>query len=211
MIAVWLIRHGESESNAGLPTVKPTELTQLTAQGHQQAAAIATIVPKPNLVVTSPYLRAKQTAQPTIDRFPHCAQVEWPVQEFDYVAEPGKKISHTELLQLCKTYWQRRDPFYRDGDEAESFASLMQRVATLEEQIRQREGQTILIFSHSGFIRAFLWARLSPHAEITPKSMDKFCNFIQSIRIPNGAIVKLHLHEQEVFFSSVLTSHLPGA
>lgn len=208
MNAVWLIRHGESESNVGLPTTKPTEFTQLTPKGHQQAAALAETVPQPDLIVTSPYLRSKQTAQPTAARFPNCLQAEWQVQEFDYLAAPANVHSQAEVLQLCKAYWHRRDPFYQDG-EAESFANLMQRVATLYEQIRQLEGKTILIFSHSGFIRAVLWASLVQQPKVTPRSMDKFCNFIQSIRIPNGAIVKLHWQHQDVCFSPILTNHLP--
>ncbi|MDX2240385.1 MAG: histidine phosphatase family protein [Leptolyngbyaceae cyanobacterium bins.302] len=210
MIAVWLIRHGESESNVGLPTTKPTEFTQLTSRGHKQAQAVATVVPTPDLIITSPYVRAKQTAQPAIAQFPSCPQVEWQVQEFDYLASPPSVSSHAEILQLCKAYWQRRDPFYRDGGEAESFANLMQRVVELFEQLRQLEGKTVLVFSHSGFIRAVLWASLMQPLEITPKTMDRFCNFIQALRIPNGAIVKLHLHEQDVFFSPILTAHLEG-
>ena len=210
MIAVWLIRHGESESNIGLPTTKPTEFTQLTHRGHQQAKVVASVVPLPDLIVTSPYFRSKQTAQPAIERFPHCPQAEWQVQEFDYLASVSKTNDRREILHLCKAYWQRRDPFYQDGEEAESFASLMQRVAVFFQQIHTLEGKTILTFSHSGFIRAVLWASLIQETEITPRTMDKFCNFIQSVRIPNGGIIKLHVQNQEMFFSPILTSHLQG-
>lgn len=212
MIVVWLIRHGESESNVGLPTTKPTEFTQLTERGHRQAQAVAATVPTPDLIVTSPYLRAKQTAQPTIAQFPSCPQTEWQVQEFDYLAAPPHiVINRVEILQLCKAYWQQRNPHFRDQGIAESFASLIKRVSELFERIHQLEGKTILVFSHSGFIRAVLWSCLNQQLEATPRSMDKFCNFTQSVRVPNGAIVKLHLHEQEIFFSPVLTNHLQEA
>lgn len=210
MTIVWLIRHGESEANVGVAVAQSTELSRLTDRGHRQSQAIATTVPVPHLVVTSPYLRSKQTAQPTLQRFPHCPQTEWAVQEFDYVAFSAKASDRAAMLQLCKAYWQRRDPFYRDGDQAESFASLMQRVTTMLQQLRNLEGETVLIFSHSGFIRAVLWASLMQVTEITPRAMDKFCNFIQAIRIPNGAIVKLQLTQQGTFFSPILTTHLEG-
>jgi broad specificity phosphatase PhoE len=216
MTSVWLIRHGESESNVGLPTAKPTEFTQLTHRGHRQAKAIAAIVPHPDLIVTSPYLRAKQTAQPTIEGFPTCPHAEWQVQEFDYLASATKPDvllesgTTQEVLQLCKAYWQRRDPYYSDGAGAESFADLMQRVVAMLKQLQQLEAKTILVFSHSGFIRAVLWSSLMSQPEVSPKMMDKFYHFINSIRIPNGAIIKLQLQNQEKFFSPILIDHLHG-
>ncbi|MBF2027526.1 MAG: histidine phosphatase family protein [Oscillatoriales cyanobacterium C42_A2020_001] len=209
MIAVWLIRHGESESNAGLPTQNLTEFTQLTPKGHRQAESLIHVVAKPDLIVTSPYIRTKQTAQPILTQFPNCPQAEWQVQEFDYLSLPSKPTDRSEILDLCKVYWQRRDPFYIDGEGAESFAGLMHRVKQMFQQIQQLDGKLIVIFSHAGFIRAVLWSALTQTAEITPKAMEKFCCFIQSVRIPNAAIVKLYLHQDEIFISNILTSHLP--
>lgn len=208
MIAVWLIRHGESESNAGLPTEKLTEFTQLTPKGHRQAESLLHVVDNPDLIVTSPYIRTKQTAQPILAQFPNCPQVEWSVQEFDYLSLPPKPTSRAEILDLCKVYWQRRDPFYIDGEGAESFAGLMHRVKQMFQQVRQLDSKVILIFSHAGFIRAVLWSALTQSTEISPKGMEKFCSFIQAVRIPNAAIVKLHLHQDETFVSNIQTSHL---
>jgi 2,3-bisphosphoglycerate-dependent phosphoglycerate mutase len=79
VIRVFLIRHGESESNAGLPSADPGS-APLTAAGHRQAGQIARVLADaPALIVTSPYLRARQTAQPTIRRFPATACQQWPV------------------------------------------------------------------------------------------------------------------------------------
>ena len=67
MTIVFLIRHGESQSNAGLPTTSPNNVA-LTPQGRQQARHVADFLkfyPSLDLIVTSPYLRAKQTAEPT--------------------------------------------------------------------------------------------------------------------------------------------------
>ena len=66
MVSIWLIRHGESEANAGLPT-SDVALIELTEKGHQQAQKVASAFTQaPSLIVTSPYIRTKQTAQPTI-------------------------------------------------------------------------------------------------------------------------------------------------
>jgi broad specificity phosphatase PhoE len=211
MVAVWLIRHGESESNAGLSNSELTQWIRLTSRGHQQAKRIARSLPQPDLIVTSPYLRTKETAQPTIERFPKCPQAEWPVQEFDYISLPPGKISRNEYLSLCNAYWVRSDPFYVDGEGAESFASLLHRVDVMIrklEQLAQKDHKVIVVFSHAGFIRAVLWSMLCHEVETTPASMDKFCCFLRSLRFPNGAIVKLHLQDTDVFFSKVLIDHL---
>jgi hypothetical protein len=87
MIRVFLIRHGESESNAGFPSDDP-ESIPLTTLGHRQAEQIARVFSElPALIVTSPYLRARQTAQPTISRFPSVLCLEWPIQEFTYLGD----------------------------------------------------------------------------------------------------------------------------
>ena len=70
VVRVWLIRHGQSESNAGLPSADWQGIP-LTELGHQQAERIAEVfADPPQLIVSSPYLRAQQTAQPTIARYP---------------------------------------------------------------------------------------------------------------------------------------------
>ena len=94
MVRVWLIRHGQSESNAGLPSADWRGIP-LTELGHQQAERIAEVfADPPKLIVSSPYLRAQQTAQPTIARYPGAACEEWPVQEFSYLADPRRARDH---------------------------------------------------------------------------------------------------------------------
>lgn len=84
-ILVLLIRHGESEANAGLPTASPTGI-RLTAKGHAKAAAVAESIPeRPGLIVTSPYLRTQATAAPFIRRYPEVPAEVWPVHEFTYL------------------------------------------------------------------------------------------------------------------------------
>jgi probable phosphoglycerate mutase len=69
-VRVWLIRHGQSESNAGLPTNGPA-VTPLTAIGREQAERVAgAFTEPPALIVASPFIRARQTAEPTRRCFP---------------------------------------------------------------------------------------------------------------------------------------------
>src|SRR5262245_42062403 len=86
MLTVRFIRHGESLANAGGVT-SLTPSIPLTALGRSQAVELSrSFTTSPNLIVTSPYLRAQDTATPTAARFPHVPLEVWPVQEFTYLA-----------------------------------------------------------------------------------------------------------------------------
>ena len=85
----WLIRHGESVANAGGAVSSFSEIP-LTARGRQQAELFAARFDElsadpPTLIVQSPYLRARQTAEPLIRRFAGVPVETWPVQEFTYL------------------------------------------------------------------------------------------------------------------------------
>lgn len=211
MVNVWFIRHGESEANAGLPTTNPAT-TPLTERGHRQARQIALAFSQaPSLIVTSPYRRTQQTAQPTRERFPHADHLEWQVQEFTYLA-PNRYENTTvdQRRPLSDAYWQQGDPLHVDGVGAESFADLMQRVQTVQEKLHQLEVEPkfVVVFSHGRFMRAVLWAILTRSVDVNPKRMRQFYGFIGSFSVPNGSILKLHVHSSEIWFSGIHTSHL---
>src|SRR3546814_1600141 len=64
------IRHGQSTGNAGVPCddLGAIELTELGQEPAREVAASWTQAPA--LIVTSPYTGTRQTAAPTIARFP---------------------------------------------------------------------------------------------------------------------------------------------
>jgi 2,3-bisphosphoglycerate-dependent phosphoglycerate mutase len=211
MREVWLIRHAESESNAGLPTSYPAA-SALTARGIEQARCIAAAFAEaPDLIVTSPYLRTKQTALATIERFPSVALEEWPVQEFSYLALVRDRLTtRVDRRPLAEAYWERCDPSYCDGPAAESFAQLFQRVATTVEQIRQQDARSIAIFTHGLFMRAVLWSLLSVSYDASAEGMRRFRAFRSALSVPNAAILQLRC-EETIWIGGLLTSHLPAS
>ena len=63
-MTLWLARHGQSTVNAGAQSDMDAPLTEL---GWQQARDLAVTVDRqPDLVITSPLLRARQTAAPLL-------------------------------------------------------------------------------------------------------------------------------------------------
>ena len=81
MKKIWLIRHGESIANAGEPTQDHRNIP-LSPKGLIQAQEVAREIPTdpaPELIITSPYLRAQQTAMQTIGRFPDVSTGIWDI------------------------------------------------------------------------------------------------------------------------------------
>lgn len=66
----WLVRHGQSTSNAGLKATRFGD-APLTALGRQQAREVANGVQcQPDMLIASPFLRAQATAEPIRARWP---------------------------------------------------------------------------------------------------------------------------------------------
>ncbi len=208
MPIIWFIRHAESETNVGLPTASPLT-AQLTPAGREQARSIAhAFTTPPQLIITSPYLRTKQTAEFTSQRFPAARVEEWPVHGFTYLSQSlGPEPSTiAERRVLVDAYWERLDHLYTDGDGAESFTEFMQRVQHVLDQLKNADENLIAVYSHGQFILAVLSRLMGSIID----NMGQFKHFRMAHEIPNGAIMMTDLRASgEVWFSPFITSHLP--
>ena len=84
-MTVYLIRHAESVSNAGERTASHGG-AELSSEGRRQAEALtARIGFRPDLIVVSPFVRTRQTAEPLRQKYPDVPVEEWPVQEFSFL------------------------------------------------------------------------------------------------------------------------------
>lgn len=205
----WLIRHGQSTSNAGLPTTDQ-ETTPLTELGRAQAAGVAAFfVEPPDLIVTSPYQRTAETAAPARVRWPQVAHEVWPVQEFTYL-NPALYHNRTqeERWPHVLEYWQQAEPRYRAGDGAESFMDMLGRAAALERRLCETTAERILVFTHGIFMRGFLWHWLVGEGG-GRENMPAFRAFLQATRTPNGCMLAgVVTAEGKVLLGRVQTSHL---
>ena len=164
----WLIRHGESAANAGLPVSDFAQIP-LTELGQQQAEIFAArfreISPEPpTRIVHSPYLRARQTAEPLIRRFPEVQIESWPVNEFTYldpIATAG--LSDVQRSPHYARYWERDDPAFREKNGAESFGDFMNRVRSMLRRLEDLPaGERVAIFCHGYFMQAVRLVLLFP-------------------------------------------------
>lgn len=165
---IWMYRHAESLSNAGERTFDVTQIP-LSEKGHKQALELAAAIPEaPSAIITSPFLRTAQTAEPAAARFGSAGQAVWPIQEFTYL-EPLSCIgtSWLERKPRIDAYWARLDPDYVDGPGAESFGDLMARARAFLERAAGIEHALALLVSHGQFMQmAMLLAEqplLPPH------------------------------------------------
>ncbi|MBW8486153.1 histidine phosphatase family protein [Actinomadura parmotrematis] len=189
----WLIRHGQSESNAGLPTNGPGA-APLTELGHAEARRVAArFDAPPALIAVSPFRRARETAAPTIARFPDVPCEEWPVQEFTYLgALHGPQTTVEQRRPFAEAYWRRCDPDLVEGGDGESFRDLIGRARAMLERLAALPADgPVAVFSHAMFIRAVIWTLATGTAEPSAADMRTYERLGGTLLIPNGAVVEL--------------------
>lgn len=190
MTSIWLIRHAESTANVGAVTHDPRSIP-LTEKGWHQARLLADEVSQvPDLIISSPFLRAIQTAAPTRTRFYSTRHEIWPIQEFTYL-DPATCIGTTveQRKARVKVYWQQQDPDYIDGEGAESFNMMLKRVATMLEQLAKQQG-LVLVFGHGQIMRATQLILARPKAS----AIELMQAFQEAAPIPNACIIPIQLN-----------------
>jgi 2,3-bisphosphoglycerate-dependent phosphoglycerate mutase len=194
---IWFIRHGESEANIGLAT-SYTEEVRLTDTGRSQSSTIAkTFTRAPDLIVSSPYKRSRETAAPTRSRFFSTKFEEWEnVREFTYLGSlHGINSTKQERNAMTQAFWDKCDPFYQDGD-GESFELFLRRVRDVMVDLKRCQEQFIIVFTHEQFIKGieYLDREGFPQTlEDMQQSMQRFRQLLSSSRVPNGNVYRWSL------------------
>lgn len=190
-VSVWLIRHGQSTNNAGLPTFGNVDVP-LTDVGVEQARAAANrVVRKPERLIASPFLRARATAQIIQEHWPATPFETWPIQELTYLSPAKCQGTTIETRQpLVDKYWTNCDPEHVDGPGAESFACFLQRVRYFHEQLYELHDKFVVVVGHGQFFRAYLLAREWGFVA-TPEWMRSFRATETVNPMQNGGIVEL--------------------
>ena len=208
---LWLIRHAESLANIGEATTSPAEIP-LSDEGKRQAKQLAELTQvRPDLIIHSPYQRAKQTALPFIDKFTDVGAEEQLVQEFTYLAVSRCRGTNREQRKpWVDEYWQRADPSYADGDQAESFAEFIARCARFMQALVEKDFGLAFVFTHEQFIKGLVWKNLVGLADAD--SMKGYYSFDHSFRIPNVAVMPAMVDaDGRFYFGNIDASHQTNA
>lgn len=211
MKEIRLIRHAESLANAGAATSTPRDIP-LSEKGHVQARLLAdSITDEPELIVLSPYVRTGETARPLLKRFPDCPVETLPIQEFTYLAiSRCRNTTYEQRKPMVEEFWTRCDPFYSDGDQAESLAELVGRAKEFLRRIPEMPGELVFVFTHEQFIKTLMWVVLNLGEKLDAEFVTSFRNFSTSFAIPNTAVMKMLLRDGVLTLGRIDSSHLTG-
>jgi len=194
MNRIRLIRHAESQANAGHTTSDPSSI-ELTEAGWKSAREFAHTYdgPQPDLIVISPYRRAQQTAKPLIDRYV-CRVEILEVYEFTYLSPARCRNTNSDQRRpRVEAYWNASNPQASDGEGAESFEDFLQRVERSLRVLRASDADQILVFSHEFFINAVRFFGLAGNFSATAESMRRFHEFSRKNPMAN-----LGVHDLDV-------------
>lgn len=177
-VELYLIRHGQSHSNVEhrLHGIAPGP--GLTMLGQRQAARAARLVLEravPHVVLSSPLLRAKETAEPLVRT---CCL---PLRIVDDLRETGfgawEGVAEPEMAGQAA--WQRwtADPDRYPPPGGERLSEVAARVrSALDIAARRFAGQTIAAFSHHDSMLAFyLSVTDSPYSGHAPLAIPNTC------------------------------------
>ena len=197
---ILFIRHGESESNAGEKTEHPQSIN-LTARGRKEAQDRAASLPvTPDLIVTSGYIRTKQTAEPLQERFPGVPSEEWNIHEFTFLAvEKYRNTTNDDRKPDLMSFWTKADPDHRDGDGAESFNEFVDRCRATVDKMKDVEGDTVVVFCHGyvmNCIRYLVEGRFDEG--VTPKGMLAFWDYHAENKIENCEVMEFDVDGDKV-------------
>ncbi len=193
---IWFIRHGESLANAD-ENFRSNDFSAgavaLSGKGIKQAEQLLEhFTSAPDLLITSSFIRTKQTAAPLIKKFPGVPQEEWPLHEFLYLSE--KRCFGTTFAERNpwkKEYWGKSDPLHNDGEGSESFMDFIGRVSKSLEKAKNRKENFIVIFSHGYTIAAIKYLMEKRPKKITSEVMRDFKKHFKENPVPNATKVEL--------------------
>lgn len=166
-IEVIFVRHGESESNAGIASFE-SDSVALTQKGVEQAQEFAKkfeqLGYKAVTALQSKFKRSQQTASYFCKKF-DMLPVTVDAHEFSYLdfSDMGK-TTYKQRTPRREAYWSQADPLWRDK-RSESFADLMRRARSVLDYIEgasdlysikkeQEKKEVTVVFCHGHFMRS---------------------------------------------------------
>ena len=195
MKTVYFVRHGESETNAGNVLLGPT--AQLTEKGRKQALFIAERCAQLPLdvIISSTYPRAKDTAQAIVDR------VHKPIEYSALFIERkqaskmvGKRTDDPEYLDYVKLLQAHgHDPKWRFED-SENFLDLKERASNALRYLEDLSEENILVVTHGLFMRVLL-GRVIMGEDLTGQEYQRF---LRGIEMENTGLTVLRYQQDAI-------------
>jgi probable phosphoglycerate mutase len=155
-----LVRHGESSGNRVRMFAADPVALPLTELGYAQARSAAHCISglfNASLVITSPFLRAQETAKVIADVLETPLKIEPQLYERDVGVYRGR--SYDSLAQAPDFRTDR--PWAWRPEGGESYEDVMERVSPILDRLtRQHADSDVVVVSHGGVMMT-LWAYLT--------------------------------------------------
>jgi alpha-ribazole phosphatase len=187
---LYFVRHGESVSNAGGITMEHASIP-LTARGRAQAIAVADLLPShPSKVLSSLYLRARETAEPYGRRLGRAIDLHPLMQEFSAI-DPAllEGMTGVQRRPIADAYWEAADPSIRMGAAAETFLEFNGRVCKFLGELADFPSMSVL-FGHGIWFGLVCW-HLDGHGVENSRDMKAFRTFQRAMSMANAAVYVL--------------------
>ncbi len=184
---IYFVRYGQSTANAGGVTMEHADIP-LSELGRAQAELLAQLLDvDPMLVLTSTYLRARETAKPFCIKT-GCPATPHPLLHEFFNLDPTDLAGMTgvERGPIAAAYRQQVQPTLRAGERAETFAEFDARVTAFIGELSYLPNDTVA-FGHEMWTALLLWKLLGFSAE-DAIGMVAFRRFQQGLPMPNCAV-----------------------
>lgn len=153
---IILARHGETASNTAGTISTQAPGNELTAAGHDQAAALgrALALRRPSQIYSSHLIRAVETARIVADAVGAMPLTEPDLREIDAGALEGRSDAAAySTLNNVLTRWTHGDLDARIGEDGEDGHHLVARVrGLLRRWARCHSGGTVVAIAHGGLL-----------------------------------------------------------
>jgi broad specificity phosphatase PhoE len=195
-----LVRHGHSVGNeadakareAGAEVLDLEQRdadVELSETGREQAASVGAwldeldVDDRPTVVVSSPYLRAAETARRAVERLGVEVQYDERLRErdlgvFDGLTGAGIRARHPEEAERRN----KLGKFYYQPPSGESWADVVLRVRSLLQDLRHGyDDARVYLFTHQAVIMSFRYA-------IEGLSEEEILQVDREVQIPNASV-----------------------
>lgn len=200
MKKIYLIRHAQSESNAGL-FIRPNLEINITELGKQQAKELSDWLIQnlatPDEIFVSNYARTAQTAEDYLTKLNRKATVIDDLHKFNYLDfEHIKDLDFIALVNMVETYWQRADVDFQDSEHTDSYRNFVQRVNNVRQFFDSLDDGCYVVFTHGMWIGMLMW-QLLHHDSQRVYNMREFRAFELSIRPKNCEVFLLNIDNEQ--------------
>ncbi|MCD9096506.1 histidine phosphatase family protein [Luteimonas fraxinea] len=188
---VYFVRHGESHSNAGGITLPHADIP-LNETGRAQAVELIDRLPStPSRILSSPFVRAFDTARPYARKTRVEVEQQRLLQEFDMI-DPSliAGMNQVQRKPIADAYWRDADPRKQMGENAESFSVFAYRVTSFISDALVSLPHNTVCFGHGIWMGMLAWQLLEFPA-VTSDDMRLFRRFQSGFPMPNGVIYVL--------------------